>query len=102
MSPVQHMLALEKANEVRLARAEVRHALFERGMTVAEALELECVRSMLVHDLLRAQHRWGSKRASRVMRTIPVGASRLVCDLTGRERAALVQACSPREKGGTR
>lgn len=98
MSPAQHMEALAKATEVRVARAEVRHALFERRMTVDEALGLECCESMLVFDLLRAQYRWGPRRATRVMRSIPVSPRRLVEDLTGRQRDALAKACSGARK----
>jgi hypothetical protein len=102
MTPLQHMEALGKANETRLARGSVRHALYEGRMSIADALDEECCQSMPVFDLLAAQYRWGAGRVQGVMRSIPVGFYRKVCDLTDRQRGALVRACSPKEKGGTR
>lgn len=102
MTPPQYMQALARAQEVRFARAEVRHAIRGGRMTIREALAMECCQSMPVGVLLAYQHRWGSHRVRRVLHrmSVVVGETRLVRDLTDRQREALIGACAP--KGKTR
>jgi hypothetical protein len=94
----QHMTALARATETRLARSAVKHALYEGRMTVEEALREECCQSMTVSALLCAQWGWGRARMLRVLRGLsaPVGEMRRIDQLTDRQRAALVEACSAR------
>jgi hypothetical protein len=89
----QHMAALHRASEVRLARCEVKRALCEGRMTVAEALGEECVASMNVEELLRAQRRWGPLRACGLLRHLEIGFTRRVDELTDRQRELVGQAC---------
>src|SRR6202165_2969802 len=57
----QYMRALERANKVRLARAELKHQVSVDELDAAEVI-LACpweAQSMAVADLLMSQRRWG-------------------------------------------
>src|ERR1039457_7723448 len=57
----QYMRALERANKVRLARAELKRRVAVGEIDVAEVI-LDCpweAHSMAVADLLMSQRRWG-------------------------------------------
>lgn len=95
-STPQHMAALRYANEIRLARHGVRQAIFKGRMSIAEALEEECVASMEVEALLRAQFRWGQLRARKLLRALEISFTRRVDGLTDRQRRALAHACERR------
>jgi hypothetical protein len=60
----QYMRALERANEVRLARADLKRRVSTGEMPASEVI-LECpweAESMAVADLLMSQRRWGQTR----------------------------------------
>lgn len=95
-STPQHMAALDYANEVRLARCDVKRKIFKGRMLIAEALEEECVASMEIEALLRAQFRWGQLRARKLLRALEISPTRRVDELTGRQRTALAQVCGTR------
>src|SRR3712207_302660 len=68
----QHLLALEQANRVRLARAELKRQIAEGERTVADVVR-DCpweAGSMHVADLLLSQHRWGRTRCRRFLAAI--------------------------------
>jgi hypothetical protein len=102
VSPAQHMVALERANEIRLARSEVKHKIAEGHMTVGEALGEECCQSMTVGALLCCQYRWGRVRMLRFLSRllVPIGESRRIDALTDRQRGALIGACARRDGDG--
>jgi hypothetical protein len=83
---------LERANEVRLARAELKRRIAEGESSVAEVLQDppdEAI-SWAIAELLMSQRRWGSSRCRKflskhqIVETKPVGA------LTERQRRMLV------------
>jgi len=90
------MAALGRANEIRVARSEVKRAIREGRLSIAQALDEECVASMTVEALLCSQRRWGPARALRVLRALGVSPTRCVGELTNRERRVLSQACGRR------
>jgi hypothetical protein len=100
VSPVQHMQALARANEVRRDRLGVRRGLLAGRMTVAEALGEDSCQSMTVGALLCYQHGWGRVRMLKTLRLVEVSEGRRVGELTGRQREVLGWACSPKKKGG--
>jgi hypothetical protein len=62
----QHLRALEHANRVRLARAELKRQV-AAGETSAGEVVRDCpwyAESMSVSELLMSQRRWGSRRTS--------------------------------------
>lgn len=98
----QSMRALERANEVRFARARVKRSIATGALSVPAALGLDAVASMWIYDVLQAQYGWGSSKkyrsrgvkAMRVLREAGVNPYRRVRDLTERQRVALVEALS--------
>lgn len=91
--------SLQKAHEVKGARARVRHSLATNTVSLTDALERDCCQTMTIFDLLSSQRYWGRHRALTALRRAG-GISELVHigDLTDRQKCALVQAC----EGGSR
>lgn len=89
----QHMLALAKANGVRLARAALKENVKTGRVRAADVL-LDPpgeARTMLVVDLLRAQHRWERTRARRVLAGTFIPDNKQVGALTERQARLLVE-----------
>ena len=105
----QHMRALQRANEVRLARAELKRRVME-GETSAASVILDSpweVESMAVAELLMSQHRWGHTRARRFLAGVPMTETKTIGSMTERQRrtlAAMLEAQAPavRAAGGVR
>ena len=90
-APPQHMQALQRANEVRLARAELKRRIGSGALTVAEVI-LRCpeeAESMTIADLLTSQSRWGATRASKFLAGIGMPETKTVGSLTDRQRHLL-------------
>lgn len=86
----QHISALERANLIRFARADVKRDLRAKRTTVAECLDLECVQTMPLISLLSAQWHWGHVRARKVLVALPCSDALRVGQLTDRQRDRLV------------
>lgn len=87
----QHMRALAKANEIRLARAEVKANVAD-GRTTAAAVILDppaCCMSMTMAELLCSQWRWGTDRTSKFLAGIGMTETKTIGSLTERQRRAL-------------
>ncbi len=87
----QHMRALERANKVRLARAELKRRVAGGEIDVAEVI-LECpweADSMAVADLLMSQRRWGQTRCRKFLAQIPMSERKTVGSMTERQRRTL-------------
>ncbi len=87
----QHLRALHRANEVRLARAELKRRIGAGEVSVADVI-LESpweAHSMAVADLLMSQRRWGHQRCRKVLGQIPVSETKALGTLTDRQRHAL-------------
>ena len=87
----QHMRALDRANQVRLARAELKRDIAEGSRTVAEVVS-ECPwesASMPIADLLMSQHRWGRTRCRRFLASVPMSETKTIGSMTERQRACL-------------
>jgi hypothetical protein len=87
----QHMLALQRANEVRLARAELKRRIGKGDISVAEVVvsspwEAE---SMTIADLLMSQRRWGVTRCRKLLQYVPMSETKTVGSMTDRQRHAL-------------
>src|SRR5437899_10351999 len=70
----QYMRALERANQVRLARADLKRRVAMGELDVGEVI-LECpweAESMAVADLLLSQRRWGQTRCRKFLSQIPM------------------------------
>ena len=89
--PPQHMRALARANEVRLARAELKRKVADEELHVADVI-LQCpweAHSMAVADLLMSQRRWGQTRCRRFLAQIPMSEKKTVGSMTERQRQTL-------------
>jgi len=93
----QHIRALQRANEVRLARAELKRGVAHGGIQVADVVlnppwEAE---SMMIADLLMSQRRWGVTRCRKLLQLIPMSENKTVGSMTDRQRRALAALLSP-------
>ena len=87
----QHLRALEYANRVRLARAEMKRGIASGELSAAEVV-LSCpwqAHSMSISDLLMSQKRWGRTRCRRLLVSLGVPENKQVGTLTERQRLAL-------------
>ena len=87
----QHLRALNRANEVRLARAALKRRVATGEVCAGEVI-LDApweARSMAVADLLMSQRRWGHQRCRKLLGQIPVSETKTVGSLTERQRNAL-------------
>src|SRR3954453_5076632 len=85
MSPgPQHLQALERANAVRLARADLKRRVAEGDVTAAKVIlrapwEAE---SMTVSDLLTSQKRWGSTRCRKFLQSLSIPENKTIGSMT--------------------
>ena len=87
----QHLQALERANRVRLARAELKRRVGTGELTAAEVI-LACpweAASMPIADLLVSQRRWGRTRCRKFLASLPLSEQKQIGALTARQRHAL-------------
>ncbi len=87
----QHLRALQQANRVRLARAELKRMVADGERSAAEVV-LECpweAESMTIGDLLMSQHRWGHTRCRRFLAAIQMVETKTIGSMTERQRRAL-------------
>jgi hypothetical protein len=93
------MRALQRANEVRLARAELKRRIADGDTSAADVVlaspwEAE---TMAVAELLMSQRRWGHTRARRFLAGIPMAETKTIGSMTDRQRttlAAMLGACA--------
>ncbi len=87
----QHMMALEHANQIRLARAALKRSVKSGELSVADVVQT-CpseVETMTVSELLRSQRRWGRTRARKFLAPLAVHENREIGRLTARQRNEL-------------
>ena len=92
----QHLQALEHANRVRLARAELKRQVAAGKVMVADVV-VEApweARSMEVSELLMSQKRWGRERCRRLLLSIGIPENKPIGKLTERQRLALAAVLS--------
>jgi hypothetical protein len=97
----QYMRALERANKVRLARAELKRRVAVGEVDVAEVI-LDCpweAESMAVADLLMSQRRWGQTRCRKFLTQIPMSEKKTVGSMTDRQRRTLASMLSAAARG---
>jgi hypothetical protein len=97
----QYMRALERANQVRLARAELKRRIALGEVDVAEVI-LECpweADSMAVADLLVSQRRWGQTRCRKFLSQLPISEKKSVGSMTERQRRTLAAMLTSADQG---
>jgi hypothetical protein len=98
----QHLRALEHANRVRLARAELKRRIAAGDTRVPDVvLDRPWVaQSMELSELLMSQKRWGRERCRRLLLALAIPENKQVGTLTERQRVALAAmlAAPPSER----
>lgn len=92
------MRALERANRVRLARAELKRAIARGDMDAAEVVR-NCpweTESMTIAELLTSQRRWGRTRARKFLVPLSLNENKQLGTLTERQRRMLAQELATR------
>jgi hypothetical protein len=87
----QHLQALERANEVRHARASLKRKIANGDVSVQQVL-VACpshAATMSIGDLLMSQRWWGKKRCRRLLLSIGISEGKPVGNLTERQRTTL-------------
>jgi hypothetical protein len=87
----QRLRALERANEVRLARAELKRRIAIREICAAEVI-LTCpweADTWSVSDLLMSQRRWGRTRCQKFLGRNQISEVKTIGALTVRQRKLL-------------
>jgi hypothetical protein len=90
----QHLRALERANQVRLARADLKRRIAD-GQLGADEVILSSpweAESMAVADVLMSQRRWGQTRARRLLAGCQMSENKTLGSMTERQRKAVALA----------
>jgi hypothetical protein len=96
----QRLRALERANEVRLARATLKRRIAEGQVSAADVILAPPVeaRSWAVGELLMSQRRWGGTRCRKFLGRNQITETKPLEKLTDRQRRLLavqLGACPP-------
>lgn len=89
----QRMRALEHANAVRLARAELKRRIAEGEVSAAEII-LDCpeeAHRWTLAELLVAQRRWGTTRCRKFLQRNGISEIKPIGELTPRQRGLLAE-----------
>lgn len=100
----QHMQALERANSVRLARAELKRAI-ARGEVDASTVVRECpweTESMTIAELLSSQPRWGRTRVRKFLLPLSLSENKRLGTFTSRQRSLLAAELSAKNPATSR
>jgi hypothetical protein len=87
----QRLRALEQANQVRLARAELKRRIIDGDVSAAEVI-LSCpdaVQRWTMSELLMAQRRWGATRCRKFLERNGISEIKPIGSLTDRQRQML-------------
>jgi hypothetical protein len=90
----QHMKALARANEVRLARAALKREVAAGNRSALDVV-LDCpweARSMSVGELLSSQRRWGKARSRKLIHHAGLKETKELGEMTERQRRVLAGA----------
>ena len=87
----QCLAALERANDVRLARAQLKRRVRAGELAAADVVLTSPwqTRTMSVGELLMSQRGWGRVRAHRLLLSVAVPENKQIGRLTERQRLAI-------------
>ncbi len=87
----QRLRALERANEIRLARAELKRRIADGQVSAAQVILTPPneASSWAIGDLLMSQRRWGSTRCRKFLVRNQINETKAVGALTDRQRRLL-------------
>ena len=89
---MQRLQALQRANEVRIARAALKREIGSGEVSAAEAILSGApeIRTMPVIELLLSQRSWGHARCRGVLMAIPLPENKPIGSMTDRQQGLLV------------
>lgn len=89
----QRMRALERANKVRLARAELKRRIAEGHVSAARVILVPPfeAHNWAVGEVLASQKRWGTTRCRKFLQRHRISETKAVGDLTQRQRQLLAE-----------
>lgn len=92
------MRALERANRIRLARAQLKRQIAAGETSVVDVLlaPSEEIEGMEIADLLASQRRWGATRCAKFLEAIGLPETKTVRALTDRQRTAVAAVLQSR------
>jgi hypothetical protein len=99
----QRLRALEHANQVRLARAELKRRISDGEVSAAEVI-LDCpeaAQRWTVSELLMAQRRWGATRCRKFLERNDISEIKAIGALTDRQRRLLAAQLKVAAVAGT-
>jgi hypothetical protein len=102
ISAPQHMRALEQANRVRLARADLKRQIAVGELSAAEVI-ITCpweAETMSVADVLMSQRRWGRTRCRKFLASIPMRETKTLGSMTDRQRGTLAALLTAKTRTG--
>ena len=82
----QQMKALERANVVRFAAADVKREMRDGRLLLEDAVFDERAQSIVLRTLLMTRKRVGPVRVDRLLRRLEINGHRRISDLTDRQR----------------
>lgn len=87
----QHLRALEHANRIRLARAQLKRDVRAGRISAGEVFSSPPpeVESMSISELLESQRRWGRARSRRLLLSLGLPENKRIGTLTERQRKLL-------------
>ena len=94
----QHMRALARANEVRLARAQLKREVAAGNRGILSVIT-ECpweAESMSISELLCSQRRWGRARSRKLIGSLHINENKQLGTFTQRQRDLLADALEQR------
>jgi hypothetical protein len=99
VDPTQRQRALQRANRVRSARAQVKRRIATGDMTAAEAVlnhrwEIE---RMPLSELLVSQPRWGAQRCQKFLGALAMNERKTIGSMTQRQRTAAAAQLTGRQ-----
>lgn len=96
-SPQQRLLALARANEVRMARAHLKREIAAGSIAFAQVLAdpPACARTAKVGDLLLSVPGIGPAKTDRALAHCRIANAKTIGGLSNRQRAALIDQLRP-------
>ena len=94
----QRLRALERANEIRLARAELKRRIADGDISAAEVILFPpcAAMSWSIGDLLMSQRRWGATRCRKFLLRNQISENKSIGALTERQRRLLADQLNAR------
>jgi hypothetical protein len=98
----EHLLALERANQIRTSRTELKRRLRDGQVNAAEVIPRSSrdTATMTVAELLSSQRGWGPARSKKALVSVSLSERKTLGSLTERQWVTLAGVLSIGERSG--